>query len=52
MTQYCPLLAPHIRLPRRSDGFYVLESADEVITDQKVVVIKPDPIDGVTIHPQ
>jgi hypothetical protein len=29
-----------------SDGFYVLESADEVITDQKVVVIKPDPIDG------
>jgi hypothetical protein len=35
-----------------SDGFYILDSAEEVITDQKVVVIKPDPIHGTPLPAQ
>jgi hypothetical protein len=35
-----------------SDGFYILDSAEEVITDQKVVVIKPDPIHGTPLSAQ
>ncbi|XP_038876283.1 protein GRAVITROPIC IN THE LIGHT 1 [Benincasa hispida] len=33
---------PHNNAPDDSDGFSLLDSAEEVITDQKVVVIKPD----------
>ncbi|KAF5446228.1 hypothetical protein F2P56_031868 [Juglans regia] len=35
-----------------SDGFSLLDSAEEVITDQKVVVIKPDPIRGSSLPAQ
>ncbi|XP_040995267.1 protein GRAVITROPIC IN THE LIGHT 1-like [Juglans microcarpa x Juglans regia] len=35
-----------------SDGFSLLDSAEEVITDQKVVVIKPDPIYGPSVPEQ